>query len=112
MWVARMKRFISAAARDHLTLVPAISIGRRAARIRSIALRTSSRSGESRRGAGPGADPAGVLEEHLGPGVRVGLAHGSTANSPWPSDVHLTPSSGEPAVRETTVTLSATMNAE
>jgi hypothetical protein len=49
--VSRMKRFISAEARDHLTLVPAISIGRRAARRSSRALRTSSRSGERRGGA-------------------------------------------------------------
>ncbi len=51
MCVSRMKRFISGAARDHFTLVPAISIGRCARPRSSIARRTSARSGESRGGS-------------------------------------------------------------
>ena len=51
MCVSVMKRFISSLAYDHLTLVPAISIGRSEACRISIALRTSSRSGEMRGGS-------------------------------------------------------------
>ena len=48
MCVAAMKRFSSAAARDHFTDVPAMSIGRSADANSSTARRTSSRSGERR----------------------------------------------------------------